>query len=98
MERRCTGQGRAQWWVTRVRNAEPHPKVDFDYCTTYRRIMSRRGSSQKDSRHRELPQMLFQKPLHRFVEFEAIFLVMKAVAFVVLDNIFHVDAVLVQRG
>ena len=42
-------------------------------------------------------QMLREEFFHRFVEFEAVLFVAKAVAFVVLDNLLDWDATFAQR-
>lgn len=40
--------------------------------------------------------MFVEELFHRFVEIEFVFFVMKTVAFVLFDHVFHIDAALLQ--
>src|SRR6266513_624043 len=69
---------------------------DADATCKLLRSLARSGTARARSRCRFGMQMFVEELFHRFVEIEFVFFVMKTVAFVLLDHVFHIDASLLQ--
>src|SRR6266403_4172224 len=65
---------------------------DADATCKLLRSLARSGTARARSRCRFGMQMFVEELFHRFVEIEFVFFVMKTVAFVLLDHVFHIYA------